>query len=204
MKNAALKYGIGAAALLAGAMAFNPAQAALVDCPASFTTDPTAKVEDPTGTTTAASACQYVEPPDNSNTASIENINEEGFFGHTDWESNGQDQLAGAGQTGASGTWSIANPDFETFDYAIFFKDGSNTNLVGFLFNEDFTSGVWSTPFTEPPFDLSGDSTSHDVSHFTIARVPGVDEVPVPEPSSLIVFGTALLGLGWLARRRKV
>jgi hypothetical protein len=191
--------GIGALALLAGAIAFSPAEAALNACPASFTTNPTAKVEDPTGTTTAASACQYVTPPDNSNVANATNINAAGFFGQTDWESNGQNQIDANSSTG---TWTITNPDFVNYDYAIFFKDGDDTNLVGFLFNEQFTSGVWSTPFTEPPFDLSGGSTSHDVSHYTILRNP-TDPTSVPEPASLAILGSALLGAGFFARRRR-
>jgi hypothetical protein len=173
-------------------MSSTSAYAALVACPEpGFVNEPNAKVEDPTGTLTASFACQYLTPPDSSNTASIANINAANFFGSDDWESNGQDQIGPGGQ---SGTWTIANPDFATYHYGIFFKDGSDTNLVGFVFNEQYASGVWSSPFTEPPFDFNNGQTK-DVSHYTIARVeatscPGCGPDPqiiVPEPGSLAV-----------------
>lgn len=201
--------GIGLVALLSS----TSVHAALITCPEpGFTTEPNAKVENGAGTASATLACQYVVPPDPSNVNTIANINTANFFGSNDWESNGQTQQAG----GASGTWTINSVDFNTYVYGIFFKDGQDTNLVGFVFNEQYTSGVWETPFTFPPFvATNGNPPSHDVSDYTIARVQiencpdcginPVDVDPIPEPGSLAMMGSALMGMTGMVwwRRRK-
>jgi hypothetical protein len=174
-----------------------PSYAALLDCPAGFSAGLTAKVENTTGTATAANGCQYLDPPDQSNVAKLENVNAAGFFGYSDWQSNGQTQLSGAGSTGQSGTWSIASADFAAFDYMIVFKDGSNTNLIAFAFNELFSSGVWSSPFQNPPFVDLKDGQTKDVSHLSIFRR---GEHQVSEPGMVVLFGLGLLMLGLLRR----
>lgn len=196
------KYLLSAAALGAVAAFSAPASAALVTCPASFVTDGTAKVFN--GSDTAASACQYLTPPSTSTVGSITNINGAAFYGFTDWADNGQTQIDGGGSS--SGSWTIAGVDFVAYDYIIVFKDGAGTNLTAFLFNEEFASGSWSTPFTDPPFDLPGGSTSHGVSHYTIAKRYNPETPPpvdVPEPAMLGLFGLGLMGLGMARRRRR-
>jgi hypothetical protein len=179
-----------------------PSHAGLMSCPASFTVNPTAKVENAAGTATAVNGCQYLDPPNQSNVASLANVNAAGFFGHSDWRDNGQTQLQGAGSIGQSGKWSIANVNFTAFDYIIVFKDGSDTNLVAFALNELFDSGVWSSPFQNPPFVGLKDGQTKDTSHQSVFRRG--DEHQVSEPGVLVLFGLGLLTLGFLRRRQIV
>jgi hypothetical protein len=175
------------------------ASAALLSCPASFTTDGTAKVHDGTAAKeTAAGACEYIDPPDQSNVASEANVNAAGFFSTTTWDAVVLQQDV----NGQSGLWSIPSVDFDAFDYMITFKDGSGTNLISFLLNEEFSSGGFDSPFTDPPF---AGANSKDISHFSIFSREGEIEPPppgIPEPASLALFGAALAGLALLRRRR--
>ena len=183
------------------ALAGQAASAAPLEaCPGSFTADGTSKVFN--GGQTAASACQIDRGTDNNDVASIAQINESAFLGFSDWQSNSQTQL---GDGGPSGTWTILNANFELYDYIIVFKDGAGTSLTAFLFNEEFASGNWSTPFTEPPFDFPGNARSKDVSHYTIAlrHAGNGNEIPVPEPGALGLLGLGAAVLG-LRRRLRV
>lgn len=147
--------------LVVGMLAFGgAAQAALVSCGTGSTVNLLSKVA-------YAVDCQYLTPFDSSNVASITNINTAKFFGTNDWMDLGKTEISGDGQ---SGTWSVANPEGNKYDYIIVFKAGSGTNLIAFKLNLTLSSsGRWSSPFTNPPFDISG-SGAQDVSHYTIAR----------------------------------
>ena len=112
-------------AIIAGAMWFHHpvANAALVACPEpGFTTEPGAKVENATGTMTATLGCQYLAPPDNSNVATIANINAGDFFGSNMWQANSAGNTCIIGPGGQTGTWAISNADFTHFDYGDFLQ----------------------------------------------------------------------------------
>ena len=74
--------GMAAAAMLALGAMTGTADAALVGCSPGDAVDLTGRVT--SGGNVAVSACQYLTPPDPSNTASITNINAAGFFGFSD------------------------------------------------------------------------------------------------------------------------
>lgn len=174
-----------------------PASAALVACPVGFVADGSAKVFN--NDHSAVSGCQYLTPAAPGNVGNIANINTAGFFGHADWAGNGQTQIDTNSQS--SGSWAINDVDFAAYDYIIVFKSGAGTNLTAFLFNEEFASGNWSTPFTDPPFDLPGNSTQKDVSHYTIARRSN-PTTQVPEPGVLGLLGLGIVGFGVALRRK--
>jgi hypothetical protein len=202
------------AALAAGLLGVGGmAQAAVLSCPASFVTDPDAKVENADGTMTAASDCQYISPADTNNVASVENINAAGFFGPDDWSLNGANGQVTPGAGGLSGTWSIFEADFTSFAYMIVFKDGSDTNLIGFLLNGSFANGVWSSPFTNPPFNLN-EGQVKGVSHYTIVQRAAGEEPcdpqiedcgpnEVPEPGSLALMSLGMVAGAYFMKRRR-
>ena len=171
------------------------ASAALISCPAAFTTNGTANVT--TGTVarvSAASLCQYDNQTTNSSIANVATVNASGFFGINTWSVAVAkfDVPNGGGQTGA---WSIPGANFSAFQYMITFKDGNGTHLTSFLLNGASSSGAWFSPFSNPPFNVNNTKA---VSHFTIFQ-NGITQVP--EPSTL-----ALMGVGFalaIARRRK-
>lgn len=198
-RNSDWKFGVIrsalAALLLFGFTA--EARAGLLDCPAEFTADGTAKVHDGAalpGVETAASACQYLDPPDNNNVANEANVNSAGFFSVSTWETvSGQ-----VNSNASSGTWAISGANFAQFIYMITFKDGEGTNLISFLLNGEFSSGGWNTPFTNPPF-TSINGGSKDVSHYSIFRSPTT--TTVPEPGTLGLLSLGFVGL--FSRRRR-
>jgi hypothetical protein len=125
-----------------------------------------------------------------------------GFFGITNWAFLAKDE--GTDATGTSGKWNFTAalaalnlPAGMMVDQLMLvFKSGQDTTLVAYLV--DATSGTWSSPFTEPPFDFPGSSpksVSHISAYYTVA--------PIPLPAAGWMLLAGIGGLAAMRRRRK-
>ena len=151
-----------------------------------------------------ADGCTILDPL-NGNVNDTETlINAEGFFGVNTWTINGStgsSPFLSGDLSGQGGSFQISGLPTDQ-DALVIIKDGAGTNLVGYLYNADANDGpyTWTTPFTDPPFTLTGGSESHDVSHFTLYFAQGTTNVP--EPASALLLGVGLMGIGLWRRFR--
>ncbi len=78
----------------------------------------------------------------------------------------------------------------------LIFKSGNGTTLTGYKLSA--TSGSYSSPFTEPPFNFPGNGPK-DISHISLyVRVPGQ---AVPEPLTML-GASAAIGFGAAFKRK--
>lgn len=168
----------------------------------------------------SATACTILAPLDGSqndkvggSNAADFTVNEVQFFGQNDWRFDGRFNVGGeeAGTIfdfaggGQSGSFTLLSSLAAYEDVMLVFKDGQNTNLVGYLVDG---AGTYTSPFENPPF--LGVRNTKDVSHVSVytrgtgGDIPGDTPggTPVPEPATLALVGAALFGLA-MTRRRK-
>ena len=144
-----------------------------------------------------------------TNNDSVSQVNIDTMFDFGDWAlfsaTNGS--ITGLGdlaEPATSGSLGLGGVDWTTFgNLMIVFKDGNGEpdTYVGYLIEDGYTGSIsWTTPFLNPVGD-----TAKDVSHIN-AYVRGIDtppSQPIPEPTSMLLLGTGLVGLARICRKRK-
>jgi len=161
---------------------------------------------------------------------SLSLVNAEQFFAFSDWLFDGKwespaenetewtdrsslfnfDYIGNSTDAGQGGTFTLAATlDTAITDIMFIFKDGDDTNLVGYLIDidameDDAVLGEYTSPFVSPPFPTNNSAT-HNVSHISVYYRQGDNTTPptggVPEPGPLSLLGLGLMGL-WFARRK--
>ncbi len=136
-------------------------------------------------------------------------VNDENFFGFSNWiylqkdEEGSIDTNINAGWTitpedgswaDDAGTWSFLSSVWDTFtDVMIVVKGGNHKGVFfsGYLLDNvlEPTSGTW-------------DTGGRDVSHLTLYAREG-DNPPIPEPTTIILLGSGLIGLACFRRKLK-
>lgn len=192
-----------ALSLVMGLATSGTASAAFISC---VGTSPTYDISGKVSTATACTILGPLDGKENDKLTPTLLVNDEAFFGITNWLFDGKWEGSSDGSSLFNFTGGAQSGSFTYLgatgisDIMLIFKSGKDTNLVGYRVPKD--NGTYATPFTKPPFNLNG-NTAKDVSHISVYyREGGTPPQQIPEPGVLLLMGAGLVGLG-LARRRK-
>lgn len=139
---------------------------------------------------------------------SVDDINTLAFGGFPDWfevtktlDDDGADAAIWTGDfTGTTGDFTLYDgiwSDYETL--AVVLKGGGSTA------NKDIKWSVYMLVNPELTYDWNYDGGEKDISHLTLyardGEGDGEEDTPVPEPATMILFGTGLLGFAGAFRK---
>ena len=213
MKNKWSKVSIiilgGAAICLGSVLSGNVHAASFITCNDGSTYDISGKL-------TPNNGCAILDPLNGAANDSLATVNADAWFGMNDWKFDGKwnsppptggswtDTSALFNWTGGAqtGTFTYVGPSASIGPVLFIFKDGGSTNLVGYMQNVP-ASGSYSSPFVEPPFTFPG-SGARDVSHISVYYKGDLPLQAIPEPSTVLLFGSGLVGLGLWRWKKKV
>jgi hypothetical protein len=167
------------------------------------------------GSVTPSTSC--TDGPSGDNNDSATDLNSGNYFSINNWEELQKwdvdpDVLTTTVDIGfdiepkanvGEGTWSINASAWSIFEkLVITLKDG-NTGPPGFIYwsayllTDDSTSGTWHTGGV---FDEEKEEWSRALSHATIYG--SRDDVPIPEPATMLLLGSGLIGLAGVGRKK--
>jgi hypothetical protein len=94
-------------------------------------------------------------------------------------------------QDGKTGTWSVEG---QNDLYVSFYSVKASNEFAFYLVDPAAAKGDWTTRHL-----LAGKNSQPGISHLSVLADPGT---PIPEPTTMLLFGTGLIGLAGLARRK--
>jgi hypothetical protein len=169
---------------------FGIVNAAYMDCPSAIA-----------GSVTGAGDCEVSDDHHDFVATDPMTVNtDSGFFGIDTWSFIARSE-GGDDGLGVAGNWNIPDMFWDQYnEIMMVFKDGNATTLVGYLLDDQATSGAWTSPFVPSVFPVSDIKEVSHISYY--GALESTTNTPVPEPQTALLFGLGLIGLVY-GRKRK-
>lgn len=113
--------------------------------------------------------------------------------------------------TGAGSNWYSfsASPNSNEMPYWLYLERSGNEFISKWAFDGSGTPNSWSVEYSHSSTNMPNDIylglavTSHTSASLSIAEFDNFTVNPIPEPTTILLFGFGILGLTGLSRRKK-